>query len=140
MKTQARFYIWATIVSAIAMFLIAGLAHEVIFEKFFADNTDAKHEGTGIIFLAYLILAIMMVYLFQNTRNGIQAGIPAFVFGAIIGLLWVFPHGLAMAGAHGESIGYEFINGSWHVVEQGLGGWVIGLVHRRFHRDNQKNS
>ncbi len=47
----------------------------------------------------------------------------------VIGLLWVFPHGLAMAGAHGDSISYVFKNAAWHVVEQGVGGIVIGLVY-----------
>jgi len=40
-------------------------------------------------------------------------------FGALIGLLWVFPHDLAMAGAHGDSLSYVFKNAILHIVEQG---------------------
>lgn len=46
-----------------------------------------------------------------------------------MGITWVFPHELAMAGAHaGTSIPYVFQNSAWHLVEQGLGGLVISFV------------
>jgi hypothetical protein len=50
-------------------------------------------------------------------------------FGVLIGLLWVFPHELAMAGAHGDSISYVLKNAAWHVVAQGVGGIFIGLLY-----------
>ena len=57
--------------------------------------------------------------------------ISGLVFGALIGILWVFPHELAMVGAHGEPLAYVFKNAAWHAVEQGLGGIVVGLSYRR---------
>lgn len=49
-------------------------------------------------------------------------------FGALVGLLWVLPHGLAMAGAHGTSVVYVLKNSLWHVFEQGLGGAVFASL------------
>jgi hypothetical protein len=39
-----------------------------------------------------------------------------------------------MIGVHdeGKSIGYLLKNGAWHMVEQGLGGVVIGIVFSKF--------
>lgn len=39
-------------------------------------------------------------------------------------------HELAMVGAHdGNSLAYVFRNGAWHMVEQGIGGVIVGLVY-----------
>lgn len=114
--------------TAITMTLLAGLWHEVIMAQFYIAETAATHEGTGIIFLAYLVLAGLMVLLCPRTawlQNRLLSGL---LFGAVIGLLWVFPHQLAMAGAHGEPLGYVFINAAWHMVEQGAGGVVIAQL------------
>jgi hypothetical protein len=120
-----------TLVAGITMWLFAGLVHEVIFPKFFADETEATHEGTGIIFLAYIILGLLMSYLYSLTYKGGRPAIEGLKLGILIGILWVFHHELAMAGAHGESISYVFINGAWHMIEQGVGGILIGLVYAK---------
>ncbi len=121
----------ATLLTAIAMMLLAGLWHEIIMAQFYRDNTAATHEGTGIIFIAYLILAVLMVTLYSRGNHHAHALPGGLKFGALIGLLWVFPHQLAMAGAHGEALPYVFINAAWHMVEQGLGGVVIAMIFSR---------
>ena len=68
------------------------------------------------------------------SRMALKGGYPVaegLRFGVLIGLLWVFPHGLAMAGAHGKSIAYVFKNTAWHLIEQGVGGIIIALVYGR---------
>lgn len=121
----------ATLLAAISMMLLAGIWHEIIMAQFYRDNTAATHEGTGIIFLAYLILAALMVTLYSRCNHHGNAPLSGLKFGALIGLLWVFPHQLAMAGAHGEALPYVFINAAWHMVEQGLGGVVIAALFSR---------
>ncbi|MDH5786428.1 MAG: hypothetical protein OEZ16_12590 [Chromatiales bacterium] len=124
-------HLTALLLTAITMWLLAGLWHKVIMAQFYIDETAATHEGTGIIFLAYLILAGLMLLLFPRKpwfKNNLLSGL---LFGAVIGLLWVFPHELAMAGAHGEPLGYVFFNAVWHMVEQGAGGIVIAMLYGR---------
>lgn len=111
------------------MWLLAGLWHKLIMVQFYVDKTEATHEGTGIILLAYLILAALMAWLYPRVYKDGQPAIEGLKFGIVIGLLWVFPHELAMAGAHGDSIVYVFQNAVWHIVEQGVGGIVIGVVY-----------
>lgn len=113
------------------MWLVAGLWHEVIMAHFYAAETGAKHEGTAIILIAYLILAGFMTYLFSRMGKTSIPLVEGLKFGAVIGLLWVFPHELAMAGAHGEPLTYVFTNAAWHVVEQGVGGVVLSLMLSR---------
>ena len=119
------------LLTATTMWLLAALWHKLIMAQFYIDETAATHEGTGIIFIAYLILAGLMLLLYPQKswfNNNLLSGL---LFGAVIGLLWVLPHELAMAGAHGEPLGYVFINAAWHMVEQGIGGSVIALFYRR---------
>ena len=76
-----------------------------------------------------------MSYLFSLTYSGGQPVIEGLKLGVLIGILWVFPHELAMAGAHGKSISYVFINGAWHVIEQGFGGIIIGFIYTKIWAD-----
>jgi hypothetical protein len=122
-------FILATLAGGVAMWLLAGLWHQLIMDAFYTSETHATHEGTGIIFLAYVVLAILMAYIYPFGYRGGKPAIEGLRFGLIIGLLWVFPHGLAMAGAHGDSLSYVFKNAAWHMIEQGFGGIIIGLVY-----------
>jgi len=61
---NSRKLIIATLAGSISMWLLAGLWHEIIMEQFYKTETDATHQGTGIIFLAYVILGLLMAYIF----------------------------------------------------------------------------
>jgi len=124
-------FILATLAGSVTMWLLAGVWHELLMAKFYAGETEATHEGTGIIFLAYMVLSILMAYMYPLGYKGGRPAVEGLRFGIVIGLLWVFPHGLAMAGAHGNSISYVIKNAVWHMIEQGVGGIIIGLVYGR---------
>ena len=120
----------ATIIGGLGMWVIAGVYHNLIMANLY-EEVNAKHEGLGILLAAYFILALIMAYVYPLGYKGKSPAMEGLRFGVIIGLLWVFPHSLAMAGAHGESIIYVFKNSLWHLVEQGLGGLIIGLIYGR---------
>jgi len=115
---------------AVAMWLLAGLWHQVVAKKLYEGDTRAhgSHEGIGIIFLAYLVLGSLMAYLYSLVYAGGPPIVSGLRFGVLMGLLWVFPHELTMVGAHGKSLTYVLKNAAWHLIEQGVGGIVIGLV------------
>ncbi|NQV02477.1 MAG: hypothetical protein HQ542_07515 [Bacteroidia bacterium] len=79
--------------------------------------------------VAYFILALLMAYIYSLCYKGGKPVIEGLKIGVIIGILWVFPHGLAMAGSHDTSIIYEIKNALWHVIEQGIGGIIIALIY-----------
>ena len=130
-QRDIRWITLGTLLGGIAMWLLAGLWHSVIMAAFYSNEAGADHEGTGIILLAYLILGFLMAYLFPLVVRGDRPVAQGLKFGAIVGVLWVFPHELAMAGAHGESLLYVLKNGAWHVVEQGFGGLLMGRLYAR---------
>jgi len=118
--------------ASLSMWLFAGIIHEIIFEKFFKSHAGAAHEGTIIIFIAYLVLTLLMTYIFTKLKIGTNLLIEGLKFGGLIGLLWVFPHELALAGAHDKPLLYVFANAVIHIVEQGFGGLVIAFLYGKF--------
>jgi len=116
----------AVIASGFAMWVMAGLWHNLVLPAFNSD-VKAHHEGIFIMLIAYFILAGFMTYIYSEIKkkNKISSGLKT---GILIGILWVLPHGLAMAGAHQTSILYEFQNAFWHLFEQAIGGLVIGMI------------
>ena len=120
----------ATLTSGFGMWVTAGIWHNLIMANLYA-NVTAKHEGIGVLLIAYIIWAFFMAYLFPRFYKKGSYIKQGFFFGAIIGVIWIFPHELAMAAAHGEPLLYVFKNGAWHMVEQGLGGIIIGLIYKK---------
>jgi hypothetical protein len=123
--------ILSTLGGSFTMWLLAGLWHQLIMAGFYKQETHASHEGTGIILIAYVILGLLMALIYPIGYKGKPPWIEGLRFGALVGILWVFPHELAMAGAHGGAIGYVVKNALWHIFEQGAGGIVIGVIYGR---------
>jgi len=121
-------FLVTSIAASFSMFIFAGLWHELAMAAFYESETHATHGGTGIIFLAYLVLGILMTYFYYLVFKEKQPWKSNLKFGILVGLLWVFPHELAMAGAHDTSILYVIENAIWHMVEQGIGGITLGVV------------
>lgn len=129
-----RLFALSTLAAGTAMWILAGIWHEMVMANFYAVEAHASHEGTGLIFIAYLILGGLMTYLYSLGYRGQRPVIEGLRYGVVIGVLWVFPHELAMAGAHGTSIMYVLQNAAWHMVEQGVGGIVTGVLYARMTR------
>ncbi len=128
MRKKFAQIIIASFSSGFLMWVVAGLWHNLILPSV-NDKIEAHHEGLGVMLVSYIILAMLMTFFFITSKKSKNTRISeGFKIGAIIGILWVFPHGLAMAGAHNTSIVYEIKNGIWHIVEQGIGGIIIALI------------
>ena len=122
----------ASLAGSVAMWLLAGLWHMLLVPGFYAvEGEAAHHDGGGLIIVAYLLLGILMAYMYPIGYKGGQPILEGLRFGLLIGLLWVLPHELVMVGAHGGSISYVLINAAWHLLEQGAGGIIMGLVFGR---------
>lgn len=120
--------LFSTLLGGFGMWVTAGVWHNLVMAHLY-ESVHATHDGIGLLLLAYLVLALLMSYLYTRTFNGGNPITEGLKLGALIGILWVFPHGLAMAGAHGDPILYVFKNAAWHIVEQGFGGIIIGFIY-----------
>ena len=127
MKKKLLKILVSTLVTGFAMWVVAGLWHNLILPTF-NKNIEAHHDGLVIMLIAYFILAFLMTYIYLCSIKNENAIINGLKIGIIIGILWVFPHGLSMAGAHNSSIIYEIKNTLYHMVEQGIGGVIIALI------------
>ncbi len=121
----------AALLGALGMWILAGLWHKVVVPGFYASSHGAHHEGVAVIAIAYVVLGSLMAYIYPLGYKGGHPVWEGLRFGLLVGLLWVFPHELAMAGAHGKPILDVLKNAAWHLVEQGAGGIIIGLIHGR---------
>lgn len=118
----------AALVGGTGMWVIAGVWHNMIMPNLY-EGVHASHDGIGLLLVSYYILSLFMSYLYtaiHENENNIMKGMKV---GVIVGVLWVFPHGLAMAGAHGDSLLYVLKNSAWHIFEQGVGGVIIGFFY-----------
>jgi hypothetical protein len=127
---QPKKFLAVVVVTSAFMWVVAGLWHNLVLPSLDADK-EAHHEGIGVLLVAYVVLSGLMVFLYERSTLGRRPLIDGFMFGAVIGVLWVFPHELAMAGAHQSSVAPVLKNGLWHMLEQGLGGALMGFVSAR---------
>lgn len=122
----------STIATTTTMVLFAGLLHNAVFAKFYLAQSGGVHEANFAAPLGYLVLGLMMSLIFPVVFKGKNPIMEGMAFGATIGVLWVFPHELVVAGIHGDPLGYVFGNALVHVGEQGLGGVVLGYTFGRY--------
>lgn len=126
----------AILATGACMWVVAGLWHNLVVPALYAGAGHASHDGIGVLLVAYLILAGIMGSLYVQGRRGGrprplgEALWDGLCLGALVGLLWVFPHELALAGAHGDPLLYVSQNAAWHAVEQGIGGVVLAAIAR----------
>ena len=129
MKTKPFKFTLSVIASGLVMTVMAGVWHNLVLPTF-DSSIKAHHDGILIMFIAYFILAGLMTYLFNLIEKDNKIVLTGLKAGILVGILWVFPHGLVMAGAHDTSILYEIGNTLWHMVEQGAGGVIIALIQK----------
>jgi hypothetical protein len=121
----------ASFVSGFTMWVVGGLYHNLIIPAV-NENMHPHHEGLGITLVAYILLGLLMSYFYLNSKNSRDSISKGIKIGAIIGILWVFPHGLTMAAVHESSVSYQITNTIYHIIEQGIGGIVIFVTFRYF--------
>lgn len=130
MDTKTKIYkmILSSFISGLGMWFVGGLYHNLIMPAVH-ESVHPHHEGLGITFLAYLLLGFLMSYFYNNSKdtNSVYKGVK---IGAIVGVLWVFPHGLTMAAVHKSEISYQFTNTLYHILEQGIGGMLIYAIFK----------
>ena len=121
--------ITSTVLSGFIMWVVGGLYHNLIMPSI-NENIHPHHEGLGIALIAYILLGLLMSYFYLNSKEIGDSLLKGIKIGVIIGVLWVFPHGLTMAAVHESSISYQITNTLYHIIEQGIGGGIIFVTFR----------
>ena len=127
----------AAIGSFVVMFVLSFVWHKLLMGSFYmqGDGTtrDVCHRAEAIIPLiaaAYAILAVIMAYIYPKGVEGDNKLMNGLRFGAVIGLLWIFPSQLVMHGVlNSFTLNVILVDSVWHMVEQGIGGIVIAYIY-----------
>ena len=133
MSTKKCLLAW--LLGFLAMFILSGIWYMLIMEEFYKTHCYISARESPLmayIALGYVVLALLMAYLYPI---GYKDGPPAregFRFGALIGVLWILPYSLVLYGATNSGTRMLIlVDTIWHIVEQGIGGIVIGTIYGR---------
>ncbi len=116
-----------------AMFIPGGLWHMIIMKDFYdkyAGDSALAEPNIIFIILGVLILSALMAYMYPQGYKGGSPLKEGLRFGVVIGLLWILPYNVIMIGVMGTAKTLVVVDALWHIVEQGVGGIVIGYVYR----------
>ena len=126
--------IFAVIAASVVMFSLAGLYTGVLARAFIASHVDPSVLRTPpnliLVFLGYALLALLMSVLYSRLVR--VSGSPAwsgFRFGIVAGVCWLMPYSLVLFGVYRFPYVALPLDFGWALVEQGVGGLVIGLIH-----------
>ena len=123
----------AVVGGTVAMFLLGGLWHLLLMSNFYekyAGDRALVEPNMFFIILGVLILASLMAYMYPQGYKGGSPLKEGLRFGVVIGLLWILPFNVIMVGVMGTAKTLVLVDTLWHLVEQGVGGIVIGYVYR----------
>ena len=129
---NAKKMLFALLAGFVVMFLLAGLWHMIIMGDFYkANSSSAALAEPKMLFIAlgYFILALILAFIYPLGYKGGSPVIEGLKFGVLMGLLWILPFSVVLFGLFESSGTVLVVDVIWHVVEEGIGGIVIGLVY-----------
>ena len=135
-STQLWRVFLAASVSFIAMFSLAGLYTIVLAHDFIATHVEPgllrSPPNLPLIAFGYFVLALLMAWLYprlvQVTSSPLMHGL---LFGIATGVCWLMPYSLVLFGAYKFPYAALPLDFGWALVEQGVGGALIGLIFGR---------
>jgi len=125
-------FLMALVGGFLIMWLLSGLWHVLIMGDFYAKyEGPSAYESPQMLFIiiGYAILALLMVYIYIQGYKGGSPLKEGLRFGVVIGLLWILPLNVIIYAVKETSGTFIVVDVLWHIVEQGIGGIVIGLIY-----------
>jgi hypothetical protein len=126
--------IFAVLAASVGMFSLAGLYTGVLARDFIAKNVDQAlmraPPNLILVFFGYLVLALLMAILYRRLVR--VDGSPAWSglrFGMVTAVCWLMPYSLVLFGVYKFPYVVLPLDFVWALVEQGVGGLVIGLIY-----------
>ena len=132
--------VFAVIAASVAMFSLAGLYTGVLARAFIASHVDQSLLRTPpnliLVFLGYVALALLMSVLYARLVR--VTGSPAWSglrFGMVAAVCWLMPYSLVLFGVYKFPYAALPLDFAWALLEQGIGGLVIGMIYGKSHKD-----
>ena len=132
--------LFATIAASVVMFSLAGLFTGVLAHEFIANHVDPTLLRTPpnltLVAFGYFVLALLMALLYPRLVR--VSGSPAMSglrFGLVAGVCWLMPYSLVLFGVYKFPYVALPLDFAWALVEQGIGGLVIGLIYGKSNKN-----
>jgi len=125
------------VASFAVMFALAGVFNAVIIRDFVAENIQAAFLRSPpnmlLIAVGYLLLSFLMTIIYPRVvKTSMFSFSFALGFGMVAGITWLLPYGFVLHGAYNFPAMALVIDTGWALIEQGLGGLIIGFTYSRF--------
>ena len=130
MNTKKLLLAW--LATFVVTFVLAGLWHVVLLGDFYRTNDVAlarAEQNMLFVALGQLILAFLMAFAYPIGYKGGSPVKEGFRFGALIGIIWMLPWSVQMHGLWNYPLAGIIVDSPWHVIQEGIGGIVIGLIY-----------
>jgi hypothetical protein len=140
---DGRKLVIGTITTLVVAFGLSGLWHIVLMADFYeAASGGAAREAPLMwsVLLGYLIVALIMAYMYPKGYEGGSLVAEGFKFGAMIGIVWWLASQLVLYGAVEGPFSVVYVDGAWHVLEEGLAGIALAMVYGRDDRGSDATS
>ena len=130
----------AVIAASVTMFSLAGLYTGVLARAFTASHVDQSLLRTPpnliLVFVGYVTLALLMSVVYARLVR--VTGSPAWSglrFGMVVAVCWLMPYSLVLFGVYNFPYAALPRDFAWALLEQGIGGLVIGMIYGKSRRD-----
>ena len=128
--------ITSVLAACLAMFVMAGLFNGLVVNRLVSEDIDPAMlrdaPNLTLIALGYLLLALIMTLVYARVVTRASYSIRSgFLFGMVAGIAWLLPQSLVLHGVYRFPLPSLMIDPAWALLEQGIGGAIIGLIHAR---------
>lgn len=121
-------------VASLVMFTLSGLYTGVIARGFIASHVDQAllrlPPNLAMTYLGYLFLAFVMSFTYTHFVKSVsRPAITGLKFGFFSAVFWLMPYSVVLFSVYNFPYSALPLDFGWALVEQGLGGLVIGVIY-----------
>ena len=123
----------------LVMFVLAGLFNGLVVNQFVSENIDPamllESPNLALIALGYALLALLMTLIYPRVVSQPSYSFrTGFLFGMVAGIACLLPQTLVLHGIYRFPPLGLLIDPAWALLEQGIGGAIIGMIYAKFSR------
>lgn len=126
------------------MFIMAGLFNELVVNELVGEDIDPAMmrdaPNLALIALGYALLALLMTLIYPRVVSQASYSVRSgFLFGMVAGIFWLLPQAMVLHGVYRFPLMGLLIDPAWALLEQGIGGAIIGLIYAKFSKPDRSS-
>ena len=139
---KVRFF--SLLMAFFTMFVMAGLFNGLVVNELVSENIESvmlrDAPNLALIALGYALLALLMTLIYPRVVSRASYSVRSgFLFGMVAGIFWLLPQALVLHGVYRFPMLGLLIDPAWALLEQGIGGAIIGLTYAKFSKPDSSS-